>query len=114
MANDLILLKKRADFLALRNGKKASKPGFLLVARRRATIGPARIGFTVTKKLGGAVRRNRIKRRLRAVARDVFPKFAASGADYVVIARSAAFHRPFQALVDDMEQALLTLSDTAI
>lgn len=70
----------------------------------------ARIGLTVTKKLGGAVVRNRIRRRLRAAAREVFPVMATPGADYVLVARMAAYDRKYDALLDDMKRALLRLS----
>ena len=105
------VIRKRRDFLALRHGKKAHAPGFLMAARRNARNGPdeARLGLTVTKKLGGAVVRNRIRRRLRAAAREVFPGAAAPGVDYVLIARPPALERDYRALLDDLERALLRL-----
>lgn len=69
-----------------------------------------RVGLTVTKKLGGAVFRNRVRRRLRAASREIFPYYAAAGADYVLIARKAAYDRNYVALLDDMKRALLRLS----
>ncbi|GJL95689.1 MAG: hypothetical protein DHS20C05_20940 [Hyphococcus sp.] len=69
----------------------------------------ARLGLTVTKKIGGAVIRNRIRRRLRAAAREVFPQYAKAGRDYVLIARKAAYDRNYQALLDDLKRALLRL-----
>jgi len=106
-------LKKRADFLALRSGDKTGAPGFLMVKRPRGDGGDlVRIGLTVTKKLGGAVARNRIKRRLRAAAREVFPELAEEGCDYVLIARAPAATREFARLLDDMKRALLRLSPT--
>lgn len=69
-----------------------------------------RLGFTVTKKIGSAVVRNRIRRRLREAARQVFPDGALSGFDYVAIARPAALTADFSALLDDMKRALLRLS----
>ena len=68
-----------------------------------------RIGFTVTKKLGGAVVRNRLRRRLRAAARAVFPAHAKPGHDYVVIARSALGDMPFEAITRDLLLALRQL-----
>ena len=65
-----------------------------------------RVGFTVTKKIGNAVQRNRIKRRFRAAAREVLPELAEPGHDYVLIARPAALHRPWAALLDDLRRAL--------
>jgi len=70
----------------------------------------ARFGLTVTKKLGGAVRRNRIRRRLRAAVKAIFPGYARAGADYVLIARAAAYDRDYVELLDDMKRALLRLT----
>lgn len=86
-------------------------PGFLLTARKNPDNAPgeARFGLTVTKKLGPAAVRNRIRRRLRAAARETFPRFAYPGLDYVFIARPAAYDRNYQTLLDDMERALLRL-----
>ena len=105
------VIKKRRDFLALRHAKKTHAPGFLMAARRNPQNAPgeARLGLTVTKKLGGAVTRNRIRRRLRAAAREVFPAHAAPGVDYVLIARPPALSRNYRSLLDDMERALLRL-----
>jgi len=68
-----------------------------------------RVGFTVTKKLGNAVRRNRIRRRLKAVISQTAPLLKDDAADYVVIARKGALTRPFGDLCTDMEQALTRL-----
>ncbi len=104
-------IRKRQDFLALRNGRKAGKPGFLLVSRPNEAAGEGvRIGLTVTKKIGGAVVRNRIRRRLRAASREIFPQFGVPGMDYVLIARKAAYDRNYEALLDDMKRALLSLA----
>src|SRR5918997_2941345 len=88
-AQRLVTLRKRADFLAANAGKRASGPGFVLMVRDRADGDPAkRVGFTVTKKIGGAVVRNRMKRRLRALAREIFPARGMVGADHVMIGRA--------------------------
>jgi ribonuclease P protein component len=105
------VIKQRRDFLAMRDSEKAHAPSFLMLARVNPQNGPvARLGLTVTKKLGGAVVRNRIRRRLRAAAREVFPHSAEAGTDYVLIARQAAYDRNYDALLDDMKRALLRLS----
>ena len=65
-----------------------------------------RVGFTVSRKVGGAVVRNRVRRRLRAAVDAVMPAHAAPGNDYVVIGRAATVRRPFDALSADLETAL--------
>lgn len=82
-----------------------------MVARKNPdnATNEARIGFTVTKKLGGAVVRNRIRRRLKAAAVEAFPDHASAGVDYVIIARKASYNRNYAALLDDMKRALLRL-----
>lgn len=107
-------LKKRADYLALRHGARAQAASFLMARRRRGDETVAvRVGLTVTKKLGGAVIRNRIRRRLRAAVREVFPQFAEPGCDYVLIARVPAFDRAWGDLLDDVKRALLRLSQNS-
>ena len=111
MSAALATLKKRTDFQKAQNGLKAGVAS-CLVTRGKDPNGTkaVRVGFTVTKKLGKAVRRNRIRRRLRAAARAVFPNLAAPGYDYVIIARAAAETRPYADLLDDLKRALLRLS----
>jgi len=70
-----------------------------------------RVGFTVTRKVGNAVARNRVKRRLRAAAAEVFPRIGRAGTDYVVIGRAATLTRPFDALRSDLEQAVAKLDN---
>lgn len=107
----MVTLKKRRDFLALRNAPKTGTPAFLLAGHANTSAGETtRVGLTVTKKLGGAVARNRIRRRLRAAVREVFPIAAQPGMDYVLIARGAAATRDYAALLDDMKRALLRLA----
>lgn len=66
-----------------------------------------RVGFTVTRKVGNAVQRNRVKRRLRAAAAEVFARQGRPGTDYVVIGRAATLTRPYDALRRDLEQAIV-------
>ena len=107
------ILKKRADFLRLRKGKSVGTSAYLLASLDRKDGAQGyRVGFTVTKKLGNAVVRNRIRRRLREAARQTFPDYGASGHDYVFIARKGALTRPFTELLDDMKRSLLSLSQT--
>jgi ribonuclease P protein component len=100
-------LIKRADFLRLSRGRKWAAPG--LVLQMAPTPEPStalRIGFTATKKLGNAVVRNRVKRRLREAARQVLPLSGQAGHDYVLIGREATAERPFASLLDDLKLAL--------
>jgi ribonuclease P protein component len=105
-------LKRRSEFLRLRGGRRWSSPAFVIEIRARegasAKIagGAARFGFTATKKLGNAVVRNRIRRRLKEAVRIVAPGRARDGCDYVLIAREAAASRPFAALERDLITAL--------
>lgn len=100
-------LKRRSEFLRVRGGARWSTPGFVMEAKPReeATRGEARFGFTVTRQLGKAVVRNRIRRRLREAVRLLAPACARLGIDYVLIARSAALERDFTTLKHDLETA---------
>ena len=89
MTATITTLKKRADFLRLNRGRKFITDYFIL--RYMPGDGPAvRVGYTVTTKCGNAVVRNRIKRRLRALVREVGAPLAKPGMDYVIIARADA------------------------
>jgi ribonuclease P protein component len=99
-------LKQRADFLAATGGAKAPAGGFVLQARDRHEDGPVRVGFTCSKKVGNAVERNRVRRRLREVVRLSPPDRMRRGYDYVLIGRSAALELPFSRLVEDFDRAL--------
>ena len=100
-------LQKRSDFLRLNDGaaKWVSK-GFILLAKANEREN-ARVGITVTKKLEKtAVGRNRMKRRLRALAADILPNYAQSGMDYILIARAEAATRAYADLQKDMKWCL--------
>ncbi len=86
---------------------RASTPGFVLLIRDRNDLNSAmRVGFTVTKKIGGAVVRNRMKRRLRALAREVVPHKGFAGADHVLIGRARGIERDFGLLRSELTEAL--------
>jgi ribonuclease P protein component len=85
-------------------------PGFVLLVRGRDDGDPVmRLGITVTKKIGNAVVRNRMKRRFRALARDILPKEGMAGADHVLIGRAGGIERPFEALASELSKALAKL-----
>jgi ribonuclease P protein component len=102
-------LKQRADFLAAANGLKAATAAFVLQARGRDDDGPVRVGFTVSKKVGGAVERNRVRRRLREVVRLSGADRLRTGHDYVLIGRRAALSLPFERMTKDFDGALRRL-----
>lgn len=127
-------LKRRPEFLRVAaTRRKYVAPGLILQARRRdapddaatrsapgdtrkgdarhgdAGAAPPRVGFTVSRKVGNAVARNRARRRLRAAADQVMPAHAAGGEDYVLIGRAGTLTRPFVDLVADLEAGLRRL-----
>ena len=104
-------LKRRADFLAAAKGFACARGAVLVQARDRGDgTGAVRVGFTATRRLGGAVVRNRAKRRLREAARAMFPGLARPGCDYVLIARGGATSRAYPRLLDDVKSALIRLA----
>lgn len=100
-------LRKRRDFLAAARGRRASGTALSLQARRREESGTLvpRIGFTVTKKVGNAVVRNRVRRRLREAARQLAAHVAKPDHDYVIIGRRDALDAPFDQLLRELEAA---------
>ena len=102
-------LRKRAEFLFVRQGARAGRGCVLIEARQRLEIGPIRVGFTASKKVGNAVARNRAKRRLREAARQLLPQHGLPGVDYVLVARQSTPDAPWDALLDDVGNALIRL-----
>ena len=98
-------LRKRTDFLAAQRGARAHARAFVLQARRRNDTDTTRLGLTVTRKVGTAVERNRIKRRLRALVRGQAAA-GRSGFDFVVVARRDAIDAPFSELTREFVRAL--------
>ena len=99
-------LRQRADFLAAAAGVKAPSATFVLQMRQRREDGPVRVGFTVSRKVGGAVERNRVRRRLREVVRLSPPSRMRPGHDYVLIGRRAALNAPFERIKEEFDRAL--------
>ena len=109
-------LRHRHEFLRVaRGGQKCAMPGLVLQVYEQQSpdhkMNPEniRVGFTVSKKVGNSVTRNRVRRRLRAAANIVIQKYAVEGHDYVMIGRALTTKRDFGALVGDLEKALQKL-----
>ncbi len=106
----LVTMKHRADFLRAKTGRRYNGAALAL----EACLSPgnvakepvARVGFTATRQLCGAVMRNRAKRRLRAAARSVLTVAGRTGHDYVLIGRAATLRQPFSVLENDLAVAI--------
>jgi ribonuclease P protein component len=99
-------LTRRADFVAASNATRVSSPAFVVQGRHRDDLGDARVGFTVTKKVGTATERNRIRRRLRELVKQLAVISMRPHYDYVLVGRRAALDRGFAVMRDDLCGAL--------
>lgn len=107
-------LTRRAEFLAAAKAAYCAKGAVLVQMRARQDDNPQiRVGFTATRKIGGAVTRNRAKRRLREAARACLPSLGFAGCDYVFVARAGTPDRPFALLLEDVRRALSHLARSA-
>src|SRR5262245_32392396 len=109
-ASRVTTLKRRSEYLRVRKGSRCATAAFVLEAKARdestrAAYGP-RFGFTVTRQIGKAVERNRIRRRLKAAVRGISADHAREDFDYVLIARKPALTSAFAAIVADLVKAL--------
>jgi ribonuclease P protein component len=105
-------MTRRADFLAANRGLRAPMPGFVLLLRdRRDGDSAIRLGITVTKKIGNAVIRNRMKRRFRALAAAALPDKGVAGADHVLIGREGGIERDYATLAAELDKALRRLTE---
>ena len=101
----LTVMSKRGDFLAANRGLRVSRPGFVLLALPNGDRG-LRFGITVTKRIGNAVVRNRMKRRFRELLREILPSHGLPAHDHVLIGREGGIERDFAALRNELRAAL--------
>jgi ribonuclease P protein component len=107
-------LPNRRDFLRVQAGRRCAMPGFVLQIAPADRPQPlVRVGFTVSRKVGNAVARNRVRRRLREIAGMVIPGEARADLDYVLVGRQAALARDFGALRQELLEALKRLKALA-
>ena len=102
-------MKRRADFLRAQKFRRQYTPGLTVESCRSpddVPSGGCRVGFTASRKVGGAVERNRAKRRLRAAAAEVLPLLGRRGHDYVLVAKVATLSRPYASLLADLTKAI--------
>jgi ribonuclease P protein component len=99
------VLTRRADFLAANSGLRNARTGFVLLTRPNEGQG-MRYGITVTKKIGNAVVRNRMKRRFRALLRDALPTQGLPDHDHVLIGRAGGVERDFHTMAEELSKAL--------
>lgn len=101
----MCVLTKRADFVAANKGLRNAKPGFVLLTRANGGEG-TRYGVTVTKKIGNAVVRNRMKRRFRELLRAALVQGGLTDHDHVLIGRAGGVERDFHTMADELDRAL--------
>lgn len=101
----IAVLTRRADFLAANSGTRNARAGFVLLTRPNGGQG-IRYGITVTKKIGNAVTRNRMKRRLRELLRAALPAQGLADHDHVLIGRAGGIERDFHLMAEELAKAL--------
>lgn len=109
MGDPLTVIRRRADFLAANRGLRVARPGFVLLARPNEAQGK-RYGVTVTKRIGNAVVRNRMKRRFRELLRDALPAEGLPDHDHVLIGREGGIERDFGQMRAELSAALARLA----
>src|SRR5579884_121019 len=106
-------LKRRVDFRAAAAAMRAPAAAFLVQVRCRAEGGTPRVGFTVSRQVGNAVERNRVRRRLREMVRLAAAETLQAGHDYVLVGRRAALNRPFDEMMRDFTVAVRRIHASA-
>jgi ribonuclease P protein component len=110
----LTTISQRKDFLAANSARRVATPGFVLLVRQRGDNSEIkRLGITVTKKIGNAVVRNRMKRRFRELARELIAPDGLGGSDHILIGRAGGVERDFAVLRADLTKALARAKDVA-
>jgi ribonuclease P protein component len=106
------VIRKRPEFLAANRGRRYATPGFVLLVHDRKDDTPdIRLGITITKKVGNAVIRNRMRRRFRALMQEMLGVHGKAGADHILIGRGNGIERDFDVLRAEMMKALTKLAD---
>lgn len=105
MTGDITVMRRRADFVAANRGLRNARPGFVLLTRPNEGAG-MRFGVTVTKKVGNAVVRNRMKRRFRELLRAALPGEGLADHDHVLIGRDGGIERDFARMHEELTAAL--------
>ena len=106
MKRDLEVIRKRSDFVAANRGVRNAKPGFVLLTRPNEGHGK-RYGITVTKKIGNAVVRNRMKRRFRELLWAALPAGGLPDHDHILIGREGGIERDFAKMAEELDAALI-------
>ncbi|MEZ5681554.1 MAG: ribonuclease P protein component [Erythrobacter sp.] len=110
MHPSLSVIRKRSDFLAANRGLRVARPGFVLLAHPNGGKGK-RYGITVTKKIGNAVVRNRMKRRFRELLWAALPEEGLADHDHILIGRDGGVGRDFATLKSELSAALSRASE---
>jgi ribonuclease P protein component len=106
MGDQIHVIRKRAEFLAANKGLRNARAGFVLLTRPNENLGK-RFGVTVTKKIGNAVVRNRMKRRFRELLRASLPGEGLPDTDHVLIGREGGIERDFARMREELSAALI-------
>ena len=106
-------LKQRAQFVAASKSQKKVRQGFILQTLPQTSPKDAKFGFTVSKKVGNAPQRNRVKRRLKALIRDLDPMKLPASKHFVLVGRRAALYMPYERLQTELESAFASLNKSS-